>query len=65
MNYKWHVMASSSNVSIDESDNDTTVNSVNGFASETAVDRYGFIGNKITIKFVYFNYNNFYNFFYH
>lgn len=43
-------MASSSNVSIDESDNDTTnssiVNGRNGFVSETTIDRYGFIGNK-------------------
>ena len=51
-------MASSSNVSIDESDNDTTnssiINEKNGFVPETAVDRYGFIGNKIANKFVYF-----------
>lgn len=43
-------MASSSNVSVDESDCDTPTSSIvsakNGYTSETAVDRYGFIGSK-------------------
>lgn len=46
-------MASSSNVSINESDGDTTNSSVvneNGFSPETSVDRYGFIGTKNPIR---------------